>query len=147
MDPHYRKVDLQAPADLVYLHNNIKAVAQQKLDLAIPPQGEDAFRNQVQELVQEVFCLLTPPKSIPYISPLSFHPQKVNEISLRQNQSINQSTKLLTLGGLPFYKNKTIVHNQNPHPCPSLTRYQWPRRARLPHSPNPPSRLTLDAIR
>lgn len=62
MDPHYRKVDLQAPADLVYLHNNIKAVAQQKLDLAIPPQGEDAFRNQVQELVQEVFCLLTPPR-------------------------------------------------------------------------------------
>lgn len=61
MDPHHRKVDLQAPADLVYLHNNIKAVAQQKLDLAIPPQGEDAFRNQVQELVQEVFCLLTPP--------------------------------------------------------------------------------------
>lgn len=79
MDPHHRKVDLQAPADLVYLHNNIKAVAQQKLDLAIPPQGEDAFRNQVQELVQEVFFvfwlpLLRPPPPPPKINPTCFPP-------------------------------------------------------------------------
>lgn len=54
MDPHHRKIDLQSPADLVYLFNNIKNAAQQKLDLAIPPQGEDAFRTKVQESVQDV---------------------------------------------------------------------------------------------
>ncbi|MCJ1424634.1 hypothetical protein MMC29_002522 [Sticta canariensis] len=53
MDPHHRKIDLQSPADLTYLLNNMKNAAQQKLDLAIPPQGEDAFRTKVQELVQE----------------------------------------------------------------------------------------------
>lgn len=52
MDPHHRKIDLQSPADLTYLHNNIKNAAQQKLDLAIPPQGEDAFRTKVQDYVQ-----------------------------------------------------------------------------------------------
>lgn len=59
MDPHHRKIDLQSPADLTYLHNNIKNGAQQKLDLAIPPQGEDVFRTKVQEFVQEVS---TPPE-------------------------------------------------------------------------------------
>lgn len=54
MDPHHRKIDLQSPADLTYLHNNIKNAAQQKLDLAIPPQGEDAFRTKVKDFVQEV---------------------------------------------------------------------------------------------
>jgi kinetochor protein Mis14/NSL1 len=58
MDAHHRKIDLQSPADLTYLLNNIKAAAQQKLDLAIPPsaapEGEDAYRSKVEELVQEV---------------------------------------------------------------------------------------------
>lgn len=58
MDAHHRKIDLQAPADLTYLLNNIKAAAKQKLDLAIPPlaapEGEDAYRPIVEELVQEV---------------------------------------------------------------------------------------------
>ncbi|KAL9586717.1 MAG: hypothetical protein Q9212_000725 [Teloschistes hypoglaucus] len=58
MDPHHRKIDLQSPADLIYLHNNIKTSAQQKLDLAIPasatPANEsDTFRPQVQHLVEE----------------------------------------------------------------------------------------------
>ncbi|KAI4097183.1 MAG: hypothetical protein LQ344_000593 [Seirophora lacunosa] len=58
MDPHHRKIDLQSPADLNYLQSNIKLSAQQKLDLAIPasanPAGEpDAFRPQVQQLVQD----------------------------------------------------------------------------------------------
>ncbi|KAL8709991.1 MAG: hypothetical protein Q9225_007369, partial [Loekoesia sp. 1 TL-2023] len=58
MDPHHRKIDLQSPADLTYLHTNIKASAQQKLDLAIPasatPANEpDTFRPQVQQLVQD----------------------------------------------------------------------------------------------
>ncbi|KAL8658382.1 MAG: hypothetical protein Q9226_001026, partial [Calogaya cf. arnoldii] len=59
MDPHHRKIDLQSPADLTYLHTNIKNSAQQKLDLAIPvsatPTNEpnDSFRPQVQQLIQD----------------------------------------------------------------------------------------------
>lgn len=57
MDTHHRKIDLQSPSDLTYLFNNIKTTAQQKLDLAIPPsaapEGEDAYRSTVEELVQE----------------------------------------------------------------------------------------------
>ncbi|KAL8732162.1 MAG: hypothetical protein Q9166_002909 [cf. Caloplaca sp. 2 TL-2023] len=58
MDPHHRKIDLQSPADLSYLHTNIKHSAQQKLDLAIPPSAipanePDSFRPQVQQLVQD----------------------------------------------------------------------------------------------
>ena len=58
MDNHHRKIDLQSPADLTYLLNNIKKAAQEKIDLAIPrsaaPEGEeDAYRNKVEELVQE----------------------------------------------------------------------------------------------
>ena len=57
MDPHHRKIDLQSPSDLTYLLRNVRAVAQQKLDLAIPPaaappHGEDAFRTAVDALVQ-----------------------------------------------------------------------------------------------
>ena len=59
---HHRKIDLQSPSDLTYLLNNIKTAAQQKLDLAIPPsaapEGEDAYRSKVEELVQEVSFLL-----------------------------------------------------------------------------------------
>lgn len=58
METHHRKIDLQSPSDLTYLLNNIKAAAQEKLDLAIPPsaapEGEDAYRTKVEELVQEV---------------------------------------------------------------------------------------------
>ncbi|KAL8951674.1 MAG: hypothetical protein Q9222_002354, partial [Ikaeria aurantiellina] len=64
---HHRKIDLQSPADLTYLHTNIKTTAQSKLDLAIPPPPsipttatqqqqkpeEDSFRPQVQSLVQD----------------------------------------------------------------------------------------------
>ncbi|KAL9024094.1 MAG: hypothetical protein Q9196_006767, partial [Gyalolechia fulgens] len=59
MDPHHRKIDLQSPADLAYLHTNIKLSAQEKLDLAIPAvvvpaaTGPDTFRPQVQQLVQD----------------------------------------------------------------------------------------------
>ncbi len=58
MDAHHRKIELQSPSDLTYLLNNIKTAAQQKIDLAIPPsaapEGEDAYRSKVDELVQEV---------------------------------------------------------------------------------------------
>ncbi|CAL8577685.1 hypothetical protein XPA_003508 [Xanthoria parietina] len=59
MDPHHRKIDLQSPADLTYLHTNIKHTAQQKLDLAIPasatPANEpnDSFRPRVQQLLAD----------------------------------------------------------------------------------------------
>ncbi|KAL8739231.1 MAG: hypothetical protein Q9181_000122 [Wetmoreana brouardii] len=58
MDPHHRKIDLQSPADLTYLHSNIKTAAQQKLELAIPSSvtpanSTDTFRPQVQQLVQD----------------------------------------------------------------------------------------------
>lgn len=59
MESDHRRIDLQSPADLIYLQSNIKSAAQQKIDLAIPPQGEeDAFRSKVQDLVQEVYTLL-----------------------------------------------------------------------------------------
>ena len=73
MDPHHRKIDLQSSSDLTYLLNNIKAAAQGKIDLAIPrsaaPQGEDAYRTKVEELVQEVYILPFPP-AIVFIPPL-----------------------------------------------------------------------------
>ncbi len=58
-DPHHRKIELQAPADLTYLLTNIRASAQQKLDSAFPPSAapkgkEDALRTKVEELVQAV---------------------------------------------------------------------------------------------
>ncbi|CAF9907578.1 hypothetical protein IMSHALPRED_005575 [Imshaugia aleurites] len=57
MDAHHRKIDLQSPSDLIYLFNNIKTAARQKMDLAIPPsaapEGEDAYRSKVEELVQK----------------------------------------------------------------------------------------------
>ena len=60
MDPDHRRIDLQSPADLLYLQSNIKTAAQQKIDLAIPSQGdEDAFRSKVQELVQKVFTYIS----------------------------------------------------------------------------------------
>ncbi len=55
---HYRKIDLQSPSDLTYLIDNIKRAAKEKIDLAIPPsaapEGEDAYRTKVEELVNEV---------------------------------------------------------------------------------------------
>ena len=59
MDSHHRKIDLQSPADLTYLHTSIKHSAQQKLDLAIPASAtpandpNDSFRPQVQQLIQD----------------------------------------------------------------------------------------------
>lgn len=78
MDPHHRKIDLQSPADLTYLHNNIKNAAQQKLDLAIPPQGEDAFRTKVQDYVQGVG--LPTPKN-PFLIIMRFPLSKPREMN------------------------------------------------------------------
>ena len=72
MDAHHRKIDLQSPSDLIYLFNNIKTAARQKMDLAIPPsaapEGEDAYRSKVEELVQKVrfySALLNSPQMLP----------------------------------------------------------------------------------
>ncbi|MCJ1446094.1 MAG: hypothetical protein MMC23_006599 [Stictis urceolatum] len=74
MDAHQRKIDLQAPADLTYLLDNIKDTAQKKLDLHIPPSAapedgqEDAFRTTVENLVfqyiQHTIALALPSISI-----------------------------------------------------------------------------------
>jgi hypothetical protein len=67
--PHYRKIDLQSPADLPYLHANTLSLSRQKLDLHFPPSasastardndGLDPMRERVRELVDDV--RLTPP--------------------------------------------------------------------------------------
>lgn len=71
--PHHRKIELQSPADLTYLLNNIRASAAQKLDIAFPPSaapkdGEDAVRAKVEQLVNEyineTFSLALPSLSI-----------------------------------------------------------------------------------
>lgn len=68
-DPHHRKIELQAPADLTYLLTNIRASAQQKIDSAFPPSAapkgeEDALRAKVEEFVQTV-SPPTPPQRNP----------------------------------------------------------------------------------
>lgn len=72
--PHYRKIDLQSPADLPYLHANTLSLSRQKLDLHFPPSasastardhdGLDPMRERVRELVDDVRL---PP--LPFISP------------------------------------------------------------------------------
>jgi hypothetical protein len=57
--PHYRKVELQSPADFTYLYANTVAFSRQKLDLHLPPSASnnetpDPMRERVRELVDEV---------------------------------------------------------------------------------------------
>ncbi|KKA18076.1 hypothetical protein T310_7976 [Rasamsonia emersonii CBS 393.64] len=54
--PHYRKIELQSPADLTYLYANAVALSRQKLDLHLPPPANnepDPMRERVKELVDE----------------------------------------------------------------------------------------------
>ena len=71
MNAHHRKIDLQSPSDLTYLLSNIKTAARQKIDLAIPrsaaPQGEDAYRERVEELVQQ-YIIQTLSLALPSLS-------------------------------------------------------------------------------
>ncbi|MCJ1471534.1 hypothetical protein MMC13_000174 [Lambiella insularis] len=72
MDAHTRKIDLFSPQDLTYLHANITAVAQQKLDThfppsAVPPGEEDAFRTKVEALVHQ-YITTTLTLALPSIS-------------------------------------------------------------------------------
>ncbi|PTU17411.1 hypothetical protein P175DRAFT_0486860 [Aspergillus ochraceoroseus IBT 24754] len=55
---HYRKIELQSPADFSYLHTNAVTLSRQKLDLHLPPStnpndGPDPMRERVRELVDE----------------------------------------------------------------------------------------------
>ncbi|KAL3466659.1 kinetochore protein Mis14 like-domain-containing protein [Aspergillus heterothallicus] len=55
---HYRKIDLQSPADFTYLHGNAVALSRQKLDLHLPPSANpddepDPMRERVRELVND----------------------------------------------------------------------------------------------
>ncbi|KAF4254726.1 hypothetical protein CNMCM8714_004840 [Aspergillus fumigatus] len=55
--PHYRKIELQSPADFTYLYANTVALSRQKLDLHLPPSantsdGPDPMRERVKELVK-----------------------------------------------------------------------------------------------
>ncbi|KAG0159556.1 hypothetical protein PDIDSM_7078 [Penicillium digitatum] len=56
--PHYRKVELQSPADFTYLYANTVALSRRKLDLYFPPSATnndtpDPMRERVRELVDE----------------------------------------------------------------------------------------------
>ncbi|KAJ9319522.1 hypothetical protein DTO271D3_291 [Paecilomyces variotii] len=55
--PHYRKIELQSPADLSYLYTNTLALSRRKLDLHLPPSASgndpDPMRERVRELVDE----------------------------------------------------------------------------------------------
>ncbi|KAI9868453.1 MAG: hypothetical protein M1813_005897 [Trichoglossum hirsutum] len=54
---HHRKIELQSPEDLRYLIDNVSRRAREKIDLNLPPsaapEGEDALRRRVEELVHE----------------------------------------------------------------------------------------------
>ncbi|KAL1597253.1 hypothetical protein SLS60_008837 [Paraconiothyrium brasiliense] len=55
MDPEYRKIELQSPADLAHLTSQLRTLARQKLDLHLPPQPDtsapDDLRTQAEALV------------------------------------------------------------------------------------------------
>lgn len=52
----HRKIDLQSPADLAYIHSHISHAARDKIDRALPPAAapageDDKLRRRVEELV------------------------------------------------------------------------------------------------
>ncbi|KAK5295726.1 hypothetical protein LTR16_000709, partial [Cryomyces antarcticus] len=57
METAHRKIELQSPSDLSYLVQNVSRAARQKIDLHLPPsaapEGEDALRRRVEELVEQ----------------------------------------------------------------------------------------------
>ncbi|RMY50866.1 hypothetical protein D0865_06658 [Hortaea werneckii] len=54
----HRKIELQSPADLTYLIANVSRAAREKIDKHLPPdaapEGEDAMRKRVEQLVEEL---------------------------------------------------------------------------------------------
>ncbi|KAJ5748924.1 uncharacterized protein N7511_010620 [Penicillium nucicola] len=58
MAAHHRKIELQSPADFIYLYTNTVALARRKLDLNLPPSAidnetPDPMRERVRELVDD----------------------------------------------------------------------------------------------
>lgn len=56
MDSTHRKIELQSPADLTYLHANATLAAREKLDLHFPPSAapednNDTMKSRVEEMV------------------------------------------------------------------------------------------------
>lgn len=117
METHHRKIDLQSPSDLTYLLNNIKAAAQEKLDLAIPPsaapEGEDAYRTKVEELVQEVpYTLLS--------SSLAFHDIVLKDCystSCRPSPSLSPTSP----STVSIHHPHSFAQIPNPSPTPTRT--------------------------
>lgn len=79
----HRKIELQSPADLTYLIANVTKAAREKLDQHLPPdavpEGEDAMRKRVEQLVDDVqpprLCIRVPTKLIEGTAVHSFHLQ------------------------------------------------------------------------
>ena len=86
MAEHQRKIELQSPADLLYLRTNIEAAAQRKLDLHLPPHNDqpDALRPRVEPLIHHVIPP-PPPPPIPslHLSPLLTAPEQYIHDTLR----------------------------------------------------------------
>ncbi|KAK6088053.1 hypothetical protein SCUP234_01119 [Seiridium cupressi] len=69
---HQRKIELQAPEDLVYLLANVRRAAAERINEAFPPvegaHGEDELRSRIEQLVDEyitkTFTLSAPNLSI-----------------------------------------------------------------------------------
>jgi kinetochor protein Mis14/NSL1 len=55
MESQHRKIELQSPADLTFLTNQLRTAARQKLDLHLPPVSDtsepDELRRNVEDLV------------------------------------------------------------------------------------------------
>lgn len=57
METTHRKIELQSPLDLTYLHNNATSLLRSKLDLHFPPSAappsasDDVLKSRVEELV------------------------------------------------------------------------------------------------
>lgn len=80
--PHYRKVELQSPADFTYLYANTVALSRQKLDLNLPLSATndgkpDPMRERVRELVDEVRPTLIPTIFLPTYLDSTHHPVQI----------------------------------------------------------------------
>jgi kinetochor protein Mis14/NSL1 len=57
METTHRKIELQSPLDLTYLHQNASSLLRSKLDLHFPPSAappsasDDVLKSRVEELV------------------------------------------------------------------------------------------------
>jgi kinetochor protein Mis14/NSL1 len=52
MDPTHRKIELQSPADLVYIHTKIRTAALSKLNLHLPPVADTSTPDDLRAAVE-----------------------------------------------------------------------------------------------